>query len=173
MGSVLIYFYISGMKKLILLLLIGLSFNLNAQIGAYTSREIDSIVIQEGGALSVMVNKSQKRQKKWQKVNRKIFDKEISKYKLLQSQLAIGEENGKKIYVFSHQLCWMRAFGCEYLNTTNKFIRDDNKVKFGISRDEAIKKLKEAKDLLDIEMMTRKEFDKIKEELGPIIKGSS
>ena len=44
------------------------------------------------------------------------------------------------------------------LQTDNKFIRDDYKVKFNISRDEAIKKLKEAKDLLDIEMMTREEF---------------
>ena len=120
-----------------------------------------------------MVNKSQKRQKKWQKANRKIFDKEISKYKLLQTTLATSEENGKEVYVFSHKLYWMRAFGSDYLSTTNKFIRDDNKVKFGISRDEAIKKLKEAKDLLDIEMMTREEFDKLKEELRPIIKGSS
>ena len=41
-----------------------------------------------------------------------------------------------------------------------------------LSRQDAIKKLKEAKDLLDIEMMTREEFDKLKEELGPIIKGN-
>ena len=40
-----------------------------------------------------------------------------------------------------------------------------------LSRQDAINKLKEAKELLDIEMMTRKEFDKLKEELGPIIKG--
>ena len=42
-----------------------------------------------------------------------------------------------------------------------------------MTREDAINKLKEAKELLDIEMMTRKEFDKLKEELGPIIKGSS
>jgi len=41
-----------------------------------------------------------------------------------------------------------------------------------MTREDAINKLKEAKELLDIEMMTRKEFDKLKEELGPIIKGS-
>lgn len=34
-----------------------------------------------------------------------------------------------------------------------------------------INKLKEAKDLMDIEMMTRDEFDKLKEESAPIIKG--
>ena len=46
-------------------------------------------------------------------------------------------------------------------------------LKFGISRDEAIKNHKETKDLLDIEIMKRKEFDKLKEELEPIIRGSS
>ena len=42
-----------------------------------------------------------------------------------------------------------------------------------MDKDEAIKEIKQLKELLDIEMMTREEFDKLKEELGPIIKGSS
>ena len=36
----------------------------------------------------------------------------------------------------------------------------------------AIKKLKEAKELMDIEIITREEFNKLKEELAPIIKGN-
>jgi hypothetical protein len=44
-------------------------------------------------------------------------------------------------------------------------IREINGKAFGIN------KLKEANDLMDIEMMTRDEFDKLKEESAPIIKG--
>ncbi len=41
-----------------------------------------------------------------------------------------------------------------------------------MTRADAINKLKEAKELMDIEMMTREEFNKLKEELTPIIKGN-
>jgi hypothetical protein len=40
----------------------------------------------------------------------------------------------------------------------------------GMTREEAIKKLKESKDLLDLEMITLEEYNKIKEKLTPIIK---
>ena len=161
------------MKKPILILLVGLSFNLNAQIDTHTSREIDSLIIDEGGPLSLMSIKSEERQKEWQILNRNFFSSKIARYKLFNTKLIVGKEEGKRVYIFSHTHCWKKPLGCIYITTDNKFIRDDYKVKFNISRDEAIKKLKEAKDLLDIEMMTREEFDKLKEELVPIIKGSS
>jgi hypothetical protein len=41
-----------------------------------------------------------------------------------------------------------------------------------LTREQAIAKLKESKDLLDLEMMTQEEYDKIKTELTPIIKGN-
>ena len=41
-----------------------------------------------------------------------------------------------------------------------------------MTRADAINKLKEAKELMDIEMMTREEFNKLKEELTQIIKGN-
>ena len=41
-----------------------------------------------------------------------------------------------------------------------------------MTRADAINKLKEAKELMDIEMMTREELNKLKEELTPIIKGN-
>ena len=44
---------------------------------------------------------------------------------------------------------------------------------FGMSRDEAITKLKEQKDLLDLGMITKEEFDKIKLELTPIVMKTS
>ena len=40
-----------------------------------------------------------------------------------------------------------------------------------ISRKEAIAKLKEAKDLLDLDLMTLDEYNSLKAELTPIIKG--
>ena len=41
-----------------------------------------------------------------------------------------------------------------------------------MTRKEAIKKLKEAKELLEIDMMTKDEFDALKKKLAPIIKGN-
>jgi hypothetical protein len=38
-----------------------------------------------------------------------------------------------------------------------------------MNREEAIAKLKEAKDLMDLDMMTKDEFDALKEELSPVI----
>lgn len=40
-----------------------------------------------------------------------------------------------------------------------------------MSREEAIAKLKEGKDLMDMEMMSAEEFEALKEELTPLIKG--
>jgi len=39
----------------------------------------------------------------------------------------------------------------------------------GLNREQAIAKLKETKDLLDLEMITKEEYEKIKKELTPII----
>ncbi|MEX0997624.1 MAG: hypothetical protein WDZ45_11285 [Flavobacteriaceae bacterium] len=39
----------------------------------------------------------------------------------------------------------------------------------GLNREQAIAKLKESKDLLDLEMISKEEYEKIKEELSPII----
>lgn len=40
----------------------------------------------------------------------------------------------------------------------------------GMTRDEAIKKLKQAKELMELDMISKDEFEKLKLELGPIIK---
>lgn len=42
-----------------------------------------------------------------------------------------------------------------------------------MNRENAIKKLKEAKDLVELELMTKDEYDKLKAELTPIIKGEN
>mgnify|MGYP001364379557 FL=1 len=88
-----------------------------------------------------------------------------SRKKPLKVFAIVGEING-------------RAFGMNKYITVNDL---DNAWSYGeilmsnvkMTRADAINKLKEAKELMDIEMMTREEFDKLKEELGPIIKGSS
>ena len=41
-----------------------------------------------------------------------------------------------------------------------------------LTREQAIAKLKEAKDLLELEMMSKEEFDNLKSELAPIIRGN-
>lgn len=42
-----------------------------------------------------------------------------------------------------------------------------------LTRSEAIAKLKESKDLLDLEMITQEEYNKIKEELSPVIRAKN
>ena len=42
-----------------------------------------------------------------------------------------------------------------------------------LKRESAISKLKESKDLLDLEIINQDEYDKLKKELTPIIKGKS
>jgi hypothetical protein len=41
-----------------------------------------------------------------------------------------------------------------------------------MNREEAILKLKEAKELMEIDLMTKDEFEKLKKELAPIIKNN-
>jgi len=42
-----------------------------------------------------------------------------------------------------------------------------------MTRDEAIVKLKEAKDLFDLDLMTEEEYNKIRDELAPLIRGNN
>jgi hypothetical protein len=93
-----------------------------SQIGSHTSREIDSLVIYEGGSISQMPVKSQKRQKEWQIINKNYFSSEIARYKLIKTNLIEGKEENRKVYIFSHTHCWKRPLGCNYLVTENKFI---------------------------------------------------
>lgn len=110
------------MNKLTVIFTIFIFSNVYSQIGSHTSREIDSLVIDEGGPLSQMPIKSEQRQKEWQKINKNSFSSEIARYKLIKTNLIEGKEDGKKVYIFSHLHCWKRPLGCNYLTTENKFI---------------------------------------------------
>ncbi|HIG90581.1 MAG: hypothetical protein ABGW67_06360 [Flavobacteriaceae bacterium] len=84
-----------------------------------------------------------------------------SKKKPLNVQIILGEING-------------RAFGInKYLSVMNTELAIESREIFlknrKITREEAIVKLKEAKELLDLEMMSQEEYDAIKKELSPII----
>jgi hypothetical protein len=68
-----------------------------------------------------------------------------------------------------------QAVGFRYVTATNLSfdngeIINPNKA---ITREEAIAKLKEAKDLLDLDLMSQEEYDALREELTPIIRGSN
>ena len=135
----------------------------------FLSREIDSVLAHEGGLLTTMANKSLKQQKEWRKANKGKFSKDVNKYKPFNTSVTREEENGKTVYVFAHSLCWMRAFGCEYATETNRITIDVGDTKFNITKDEAISKLEEAKKLLDLEVLSQKEYDSLKKYYTPFI----
>lgn len=113
------------MNKLLVVLVLLIYTDINAQIDTHTSREIDSLIIDEGGPLSLMSIKSEERQKEWQILNRNFFSSKIARYKLFKTKLIVGKEEGKRVYIFSHTHCWKKPLGCIYITTDNKFIIGD------------------------------------------------
>lgn len=53
----------------------------------------------------------------------------------------------------------------------DKALRDGEIVSTVMTRAQAIKKLKESKELFDLELMSKEEYEKIRAELTPIITG--
>lgn len=98
-------------------------------------------------------------------VNKIILSHRGSKKKPLTARVQIGEING-------------RAFGINKYLTVNDL---DNAFSFGeivignmkMTREQAIAKLKESKELLDLELLSQEEYDEIKMELTPIIRGNN
>ena len=95
-------------------------------------------------------------------VNEIILSHKGSKKKPLNAQVRIGEING-------------RAFGINKFLTVTDL---DNAFSYGeivignmkMTRAEAIEKLKESKELLELELLTEEEYQEIKIELTPIIR---
>jgi hypothetical protein len=73
---------------------------------------------------------------------------------------------GFRIYFVGKGVCGM----CPqyYINVEEAMAVGELK-SFGMSREDAIAKLKEQKDLLDLGMITKEQFEKIKTELTPIV----
>ena len=86
-----------------------------------------------------------------------------SRKKPLRVMMLLGEPNG-------------RAFGInKYMSTTDyeKSVTSGEirSLNAPMTKEEAIKKLKESKDLLDLGVISQEEYDKKKEELTPFITG--
>jgi LysM repeat protein len=102
--------------------------------------------------------------------NTKAIVKEIkayhrgSKKKPLYLIMVLGEMNGKAFGINKY----LSVMDTELAIESNEILLKNRKM----TREEAISKLKEAKELMDIEMMSKEEFENLKKELGPIIRGN-
>ena len=76
--------------------------------------------------------------------------------------MVLGEINGRAFGVNKY----LSVMDSELAIESGEILLKNRKM----TREEAIEKLKEAKELMEIEMMTKEEFDQLKEELTPIIK---
>jgi hypothetical protein len=85
-----------------------------------------------------------------------------SKKKPLYLVMVLGEMNGKAFGINKY----LSVMDTELAIESEEILLKNRKM----TREEAILKLKEAKDLMDIEMMSKEEFENLKKELGPIIR---
>ena len=84
-----------------------------------------------------------------------------SKKKPLYVVMVLGEINGRAFGVNKYLSVMDSELAIEY----GEVLLKNRKM----TRDEAISKLREAKELMEIEMMSKEDFDKLKKELAPII----
>ena len=102
--------------------------------------------------------------------NTKVIVKEIrafhrgSKKKPLYLVIVLGEVNGSAFGINKY----LSVMDTELAIELGEVLLKNRK----ITREEAILKLKEAKDLVGIEMMTKKEFENLKNKFRPIIRGN-
>jgi hypothetical protein len=100
--------------------------------------------------------------------NTKAIVKEIkayhrgSKKKPLYIIMVLGEINGKAFGINKY----LSVMDTELAIESGEIILKNRKK----TREEAISELKEAKELLEIELMSKEEFETLKKKLGPIIR---
>lgn len=85
-----------------------------------------------------------------------------SKKKPLYLVMILGEMNGRAFGVNKY----LSVMNTEFAIESGEILLKNRK----ITREEAILKLKEAKELMDIDMLSKEEFENLKKELGPIIR---
>lgn len=164
------------MKKLIFTLITLVCFQIgNSQVEGYQlySRVIDSIIVSEGGSMTLMAQKSMERNREYNKKERAEGNvpKELKGFRLINTKVTQTEVNGMQSIKFIHDYYWlMKNKSTLY---SHNVVIDYEGEKFKISRAEAIAKLKEAKDLLDLGIMTQEEYDALKEKLTPVIMGGN
>ena len=83
-------------------------------------------------------------------------------------KIAVGgtKKAGFKIYIVGKGICGICP---NNMIDFEEAIATGEIKSFGMSREEAIAKLKEAKDLVDLGMMSKEDFEKLKAELTPLI----
>jgi hypothetical protein len=84
-----------------------------------------------------------------------------SKNKPLYVVMVLGEINGRAFGINKY----LSVMDTELAIESGEVLLKNRKM----TRDEAIAKLKEAKELMEIEMMSKEQFDELKKELAPII----
>lgn len=84
-----------------------------------------------------------------------------SKNKPLYVVMVLGEINGRAFGINKY----LSVMDTELAIESGEILLKNRK----ITRDEAIAKLKEAKELMEIDMMSKEDFDELKKELAPII----
>ena len=118
-----------------------------------------SIMTAMNGDAQIMASNSLK--------NTKAIVKEIkayhrgSKKKPLYLIMVLGEMNGKAFGINKY----LSVMNTELAIESGEILLKNRKM----TREEAISKLKEAKELMEIDMMSKEEFEKLKKELRPII----
>ncbi|WP_426482688.1 hypothetical protein [Chryseobacterium sp. R2ACT005] len=88
-----------------------------------------------------------------------------SKNKPLYVVMVLGEINGRAFGINKYLSVMDTELGIE----SGEILLKNKKM----TRDEAIAKLKEAKELVEIEMMSKEQFDELKKELAPIINNNN
>jgi len=151
------------------LLVSSLSFGQKVEMYRLSSREADSIAAHNGGNIQLMADTSFELNRVFNKSERdnKRLPKEVKGFRLMTTTVATEYENGKQVFVFTHTYNWFMK--TQFLTQVNKIVVDSTENPFSISRDEAISKLKESKELLDLEIISQKEYDEIKSKYTPFI----
>lgn len=136
-----------------------------------SNRSADSIAAYQGGNDQKIVQTSfdlNRKHNNQERANKNI-PKELKGYRLISSVVSSNFSNGKKEYTFTHTYNWFMKG--QYYKELNKIVIDTGEDSFKITRAEAIAKLKEAKELLDLDVISQKEYDELKAKYSPIITG--
>ncbi len=93
-------------------------------------------------------------------INKKGFKTEIKKFRIYGSK-----RSGYNVVAVTKSTLGLTNYWVEI----EPAIKNGEIETTGLNREQAIAKLKESKELLDLELITQEEFDKLKTELTPII----
>ena len=140
--------------------------------GTLSSRSIDSVIMFEETNSKMMADRSLKEQRARNKALRKSLPKQFRPYRLIsvtvqRDKVDPNARDGKAQTIFTHT--WYAFFNNNTIYENNAFLSSETEINYSNPRELAIKKLEEQKKLLDLEVITREEYDSIRKVLTPII----